>query len=54
LWCGLKCKLGPHQTSNTCQQGACTATCEPGYISCTAGMVCECGPNKTCVNRVCM
>jgi hypothetical protein len=51
--CLVECTLGPNQTSNTCQMGKCTATCEPGYVSCAAGMVCDCGPNKACVNRVC-
>ena len=53
--CGIRCPLGsPHQTGSTCQLGKCVATCEAFYVTCAAGSVCDCGPNKTCVNRVCM
>jgi hypothetical protein len=52
--CGIKCLALVHQTANTCVSGKCTAMCEAGWTNCAPGMVCDCGPNKTCLNRVCM
>jgi hypothetical protein len=51
--CHVRCEPGAHQATSTCQAGRCVATCEAGYVSCAPGMVCECGPNQACVNKVC-
>ena len=52
------CGTRPNATSH-CLNGACTigpGDCLAGYVDCngTESDGCECGPNKTCVNRVCI